>query len=204
MKRKRVQLHSLGRKIKYLRQNKEVHGIHNGKEWCGKGYTQQEFAELLNVSIDTVKNWEQGWNYPSIDALVEISQVLECDFDYLLGDQEAPNKYAGLSDSAAKALYDAYRSNDDLCEIVSDLLERQEILRQMQILLSSDYAHFSAVTLMPGFNSSGSIRVSMSDKKNADIMRLFLLLWSYLVEKKPDLVDPLRWPASPDLGGSAQ
>lgn len=31
----------------------------------------------MNISLDTVKNWEQGYNYPSIDMLVLISELIE-------------------------------------------------------------------------------------------------------------------------------
>ena len=58
--RKRVLLRSLGEKIKSLRKRKSL--------------TQEEFAVQLNVSLDAIKNWEQGYNYPSIDMLVTIAE----------------------------------------------------------------------------------------------------------------------------------
>ena len=47
-----------------------------------------------------------GYNYPSIDMLVSISEYFKCDLDYLIGQQSMPNKefshiadMIGISDS---------------------------------------------------------------------------------------------------------
>ncbi len=181
MSRERVKLRSLGKKIKWLRQNKHLPGFY-GFENDKTGFTQQEFADLLNVSVDTVKNWEQGYNYPSLDWVVELCSIFGCDFDFLLGDQETPNKYAGLSIGASKALFDAYESNDPVCKIVSELLEQGEILRQILRLISVDYEHLpviSEIVTLPGTLSISSL-LTKKDVKNGDVMRLFLLLWSYV------------------------
>lgn len=46
MKRERVKLRSFGDKLKKLRNI--------------RGLTQEKFADEMNISLDTVKNWEQG------------------------------------------------------------------------------------------------------------------------------------------------
>jgi transcriptional regulator with XRE-family HTH domain len=71
LKRERVKLRSFGEKLKRIRTK------------CG--LTQDKFADEMNISLDTVKNWEQGYNYPSIDMLVSISEYFKCDLDYLIG-----------------------------------------------------------------------------------------------------------------------
>lgn len=79
-----------------------------------KGLTQQEFAERLiikgsTVSIDSIRNWEQGFNMPGIDALIAICRFFECDVDYILGnidckthDMEWIKKETGLSEEAVR------------------------------------------------------------------------------------------------------
>lgn len=52
------------------------------------GYTQKSFAEKFNVSIETVKNWEQGRNVPEIETLEKLCNFFQCDVDYLLGNIE--------------------------------------------------------------------------------------------------------------------
>lgn len=49
-----------------------------------KGLTQDELAELLFVTRQTVSNYENGRSRPDIDMLMRISQALEADVNHLL------------------------------------------------------------------------------------------------------------------------
>ena len=46
--------------------------------------TQQEFAEQVNISLDTVRKIEQGRRGMSIDILIEIADFFNVSTDYLL------------------------------------------------------------------------------------------------------------------------
>lgn len=61
----------IGSVIKALRQQKQM--------------TQEELAELLKVSIQTVSRWENGINYPDVVILPEIASIFHVTTDYLLG-----------------------------------------------------------------------------------------------------------------------
>ena len=118
MKRERVKLRSFGDKLKKLRNI--------------RGLTQEKFADEMNISLDTVKNWEQGYNYPSIDTLVDIAEYLKCDFDYLIGQQETPSKeYAhisdmiGISEAAAAQLSIAKGQQSPVLNVLSQLMRRR-------------------------------------------------------------------------------
>ena len=77
------------------------------------GYkTQEIFADSVQRSIDTVRNWEQGKNKPSLDDFMGLCDFLDCDADYLLDNMEVPTheldfvcKYTGLSPEAVKKLH---------------------------------------------------------------------------------------------------
>lgn len=50
------------------------------------GYKNQEcFATAMNVSLKTVRNWEQGVVLPEIETILDICGVLKCDIDFLFG-----------------------------------------------------------------------------------------------------------------------
>lgn len=49
-----------------------------------KGLTQQELANLLNVSMQAVSKWERGGT-PDIMLLVPLAKILEISLDELLG-----------------------------------------------------------------------------------------------------------------------
>lgn len=54
-----------------------------------KNMTQEELAEQLFVTRQTVSRWERGHAYPNIDTLVELSLLLEFSIDYALtGDEQ--------------------------------------------------------------------------------------------------------------------
>ena len=53
-----------------------------------KGFTQEEFAEKLNVSRQAVAKWESGQAYPDISNLIQISNMMNVTVDYLVRDQE--------------------------------------------------------------------------------------------------------------------
>ena len=77
------------------------------------GYkTQEIFADSVQRSIDTVRNWEQGKNKPSLDDFMGLCEFLHCDADYLLDNLEVPTheldfvcKYTGLSSEAVEELH---------------------------------------------------------------------------------------------------
>ena len=58
-----------------------------------KAMTQDELAEKLFVSRQTVSNYENGKSNPDIDILVKIAEVLETDVNTLIyGEKEKEDK----------------------------------------------------------------------------------------------------------------
>ncbi len=49
-------------------------------------YTQEQLAEILEVSRQAVSKWEQDIAYPETDKLVRIGNLFGCSMDYLLKD----------------------------------------------------------------------------------------------------------------------
>lgn len=50
-----------------------------------KKLTQAQLAKLLHVKTRTVSGWETGPNEPSIEMIVQIAKMLDCDANFLLG-----------------------------------------------------------------------------------------------------------------------
>lgn len=49
-----------------------------------QNYTQEQFADLLGVSRQSVSKWESNLAYPETDKLVRICELFNCSSDYLL------------------------------------------------------------------------------------------------------------------------
>ncbi|MDE6413468.1 MAG: helix-turn-helix domain-containing protein [Eubacterium sp.] len=75
---------NIGNTIKYLRKNKDI--------------TQEELADILGVSYQSVSRWETGACYPDMELLPVISDFFSITVDKLLGvnekaEQEKVNQY---------------------------------------------------------------------------------------------------------------
>ncbi|MCM3720289.1 helix-turn-helix domain-containing protein [Fictibacillus phosphorivorans] len=58
-----------------------------------KGWSQEELAEKLFVSRQSVSKWENGQNYPSIEVIIKLSDLFEITIDELLrSDEELTDK----------------------------------------------------------------------------------------------------------------
>ena len=50
-----------------------------------RGITQEEFSEVLQVSVQTVSRWENGVNAPDLSMLPQLAIYFRVTTDYLLG-----------------------------------------------------------------------------------------------------------------------
>lgn len=49
-----------------------------------QGYSQEQLAERLGVSRQTIYNWESGTSYPDVEKLMELSNLMGCTLDELM------------------------------------------------------------------------------------------------------------------------
>ncbi len=75
-------------------------------------YTQASFAEAFGVSVETVRNWEQGKNIPEASRLLDMCGFFDCDMDYLFcridekkHDVKFISEYTGLSEENIERLH---------------------------------------------------------------------------------------------------
>ena len=80
------------------------------KERREKGLTQQQFADMLGVSLRTITNYEKGESYPKQREIYgKMAEILGVDINYLLTENEefyirANEKYGATGAQQAKAL----------------------------------------------------------------------------------------------------
>ena len=79
----------LGNKLIELRKSKKL--------------SQEELAEKINVSRQTISNWENGRFYPDIDALVKLSKYFNISIDDLLNCDDKVIEYLKESTDVVKS-----------------------------------------------------------------------------------------------------
>lgn len=50
-------------------------------------YTQEQLADILGVSRQSISKWESNISYPETEKLIRISELFHCSLDYLLKDE---------------------------------------------------------------------------------------------------------------------
>ena len=65
--------------------SQRVHELRVASSW-----SQVELANRLNISKQTVSNWENDNIQPSIEMLVRLSRIFNVTTDYLLGLDDTP------------------------------------------------------------------------------------------------------------------
>ena len=92
----------IGSKIKAARIEKEL--------------TQEQVAELLGVSRQTISNWENEKSYPDIISVIKMSECYDVSLDYLLKGEEMKSYYDYLEEST-----NVVKSNTNRSKIVTIL-----------------------------------------------------------------------------------
>lgn len=50
-----------------------------------KGMSQEQLADELFTSQDTISLWECGKSYPDVQAIIKLTEIFHVSADYLLG-----------------------------------------------------------------------------------------------------------------------
>ena len=62
-------------------------------------YTQEQLADILGVSRQSISKWESDIAYPETEKLIELGKLFECSMDYLLKDEVTEITGASVSES---------------------------------------------------------------------------------------------------------
>ena len=70
------------------------------KERKELNYTQEQLADALDVSRQSISKWESDITFPETEKLIQLSRLFDCTVDYLLKDEMTDKRRASptLSD----------------------------------------------------------------------------------------------------------
>lgn len=66
------------------------------------GWTQEDFANQLNVSRQSVSKWESGQSIPEVEKIIQMSQIFGVSIDYLLKEEAGDGHEEVVVDSVIK------------------------------------------------------------------------------------------------------
>ena len=79
-----------------------------------KGYSQEELAEKLGVSRQSVSKWESNNTYPETDKIIQIANLFDCSMDDLIND-----KVTDIEGALRKNKGNIYNVWDSLLEFIT-------------------------------------------------------------------------------------
>lgn len=108
-----------------------------------KGLSQEELAEKLDVSRQTVSKWEAGSSLPEIEKLIFLSDFFQVSIDYLLRDKQINTNFSeDLDRMVIKFLGSSYEMADisrQLVDIMEDgIIDDAERVRMEDIICTMD------------------------------------------------------------------
>ena len=70
-------------------------------------YTQEQLADILGVSRQSISKWESDIAYPETDKLIKMGKLFECSMDYLLNEDITEKQ--GLQPAEKESIWDKLR-----------------------------------------------------------------------------------------------
>lgn len=90
-----------------------------------RNLTQQQLADILNVSQQSIHKYENGICSPTIDGLCDMAAFFDTSIDYLIGATDNPYRYDKIPEgelkSSEKHLLTFYRS---LSPVMQSLIQQ--------------------------------------------------------------------------------
>lgn len=156
------------------------------------GLTQKDFAKQLNVSRETVTQWESAKNLPEYITLSKICKILNVDYSFLFG-EHFETKYIfrkvaevfGMPESATKKLYingreyvsmlaellTAFPSFDSLIKSLIELKKSYEAAGQIEMpSIVTDREEAPALDLLQVAHINIQVKTLDANKKAADLL----------------------------------
>ncbi len=155
--------------------------------------TQEEFAEYMCVTRQSVSKWETDKTYPDVEKLIKIAELYNVSLDYLIRGQE-PNAEATVTDIEPKAMAedDSSVNNEDrvphsntsktglkLCLGVSALFVLMSLVMLVMFLVQNPWFHSKlseqSVRVEEVYSQLSMAQISFEDEQGEEHTELVLL-----------------------------
>lgn len=90
-------------------------------------FSQEQLADMLDVSRQAVSKWESGQTYPEMDKLLSMCKIFKCSLDDLTNDEIKEIKYSSGQKNYIKNIL------DDLVELINKSVEMFKKMKSQDI-----------------------------------------------------------------------
>lgn len=104
-----------------------------------QGWSQEELAQKLDISRQSVSKWESGGAMPDLDKIIKLSSIFGVSTDYLLKDDDE-----GYGDSYNNNMYEEAKKEPDNAKYIS----RSEAERYMNTVFGVSKKMAAAISIM--------------------------------------------------------
>lgn len=117
-----------------------------------RGLTQEQLANILNVSVPAISKWENGNNRPDIEILPDLAEVFQVSIDALLGYEKAYKNLDKLIEKIENRLFNEeyFLAINELRQIIKNY---PNDFRVNKLLADSYYS----IVFSEGNNATGDI-----------------------------------------------
>lgn len=136
-----------------------------------KGWSQEQLAEQLNISRQSVSKWESGTSIPDLDKIIKLSKIFEVSTDYLIKDE--------IEETASEILPDVYEEDDlhvslDEANAYMNLVEKAK--SKIALAVSLFILCPIPVLLLGGFAEAGFFSLQEDKAGAIGVALLFFLI----------------------------
>ncbi len=141
------------------------------------GWSQEDLAEMLDVSRQSVSKWEGAQSVPDLQKILKMSEVFGVSTDYLLKDEMEPEMHQAVIESGQAAGEGGTRrvSLEDATEYIS---LRKEILPKIGLGVFLCITSPIMLIFLAGLSDSGLSSISSSTSVAIGLVCLFLHIGS--------------------------
>ena len=116
-----------------------------------KNMTQEQVAGLLEVSRQTISNWENAKSYPDIVSVIKMSECYDVSLDYLLkGEQKMNTYYDYLEESTNDVKSNTKRNKNKYATEVEGMLTGITVEKYGEVMKKEGFEDGKAAGIAQG------------------------------------------------------
>ena len=123
-----------------------------------KNMTQEQVAGLLEVSRQTISNWENAKSYPDIVSVIKMSECYDVSLDYLLkGEQKMNTYYDYLEESTNVVKSNTKRNKNKYATEVEGMLTGITVEKYGEVMKKEGFEDGKAAGIAQGEASGRAV-----------------------------------------------